>query len=198
MLDRTIPFYNTILRCDRYADLPVSLPAGFRIVPYEPGLEKGWARLETAIGDFDTPEEAEAYFLEKYPGQGDPEDILFLLTPAGEVIGSCIAWLDERSGAKVNSLHWLVVDERYQRRGLGRALSCAVMDRFLLRNGDPVYIHTQPWSWKAILLYRSLGFRLQRSDSFASYENQFGDAVRTLTAVLGPDRMRDLLDSAED
>ena len=63
MLDRSIPFYNTILRCDDYQPKAVSLPHGFSIVPYKNGYEKDWARLEFSIGDFDSFSEAESHFI---------------------------------------------------------------------------------------------------------------------------------------
>ena len=63
VLDRTIPFYNTILRCDNYQCKDVVLPKGFSIVPYKSGYEKAWAELEYSIGDFESLEEAESYFL---------------------------------------------------------------------------------------------------------------------------------------
>ena len=37
LLDRSIPFYNTILRCDDYQHRDVVLPDGFCIVPYKEG-----------------------------------------------------------------------------------------------------------------------------------------------------------------
>ena len=58
------------------------------------------------------------------------------------------------------------------------------MNRFIRKGGGPVYIHTQPWSWKAILLYLSLGFRMQKTDSFNSYVNQYEDVMITLKRIL--------------
>lgn len=46
MLDRSIPFYNTILRCDCYQHKEVILPKGFSIVGYENGYERAWAELD--------------------------------------------------------------------------------------------------------------------------------------------------------
>ena len=46
MLDRTIPFCNTILRCSDYEYRNVELPDGFSIVSYQSGYEKEWAKLE--------------------------------------------------------------------------------------------------------------------------------------------------------
>lgn len=42
MLDRSIPFYNTILRCDYYQHKEGILPKGFSIVAYEKEYEKAW------------------------------------------------------------------------------------------------------------------------------------------------------------
>lgn len=196
-MDRTIPFYNTILRCDEYCLQQIQMPDGYTIVPYKDGLEVDWARLECTVGDFSTVEEAIQYFMGKYPNRENDDDILFLLNDNSQIVGSCIAWVDVRQGSCVNSLHWLVVDEQYQRNGLGRILCYETMNRFYLRNQKPIYIHTQPWSWKAILLYVSLGFRLQRTDTFFTYTNQYNDAMKTLENFLSAKQYH-LLELASD
>ena len=133
----------------------------------------------------------------KYPKKGRTTDILFLVNDKGLVLGSCIAWTDKRQGNDVNSLHWLIIDESYQRNGFGRAICRETMNRFYQRNHRPIYIHTQPWSWKAILLYVSLGFRLQKTDTFADYTNQYDDAMRVLKEILSPEQYQ-LLESMSD
>ncbi len=189
MLDRTIPFYNTIMKCTDYSPVEAGLPEGFFISSYQPGYEKEWARLEYSAGDFDSLAEAENYFIETY--LKDPElqpDILFALDGKNDVVGSCIAWKDMRGEETVSSLHWLVVDEPYQRRGIGRALCIAVMNIYAEKDAFPVYIHTQPWSWKAILLYCSLGFRLQKTDSFSHYTNEYENAMTELKKTVDEDQ----------
>jgi len=185
MLDRTIPFYNTILRCDRFISQEYVLPDGFEIVGYRAGDERSWAKLEFDIGDFESIQKAEEYFTSNYLSESERlQNILFLMNPEKCVIGSCIAWQDRRNDTTVASLHWLVVDEAYQGRGLGRALCLAAMNRFAEQGEFPVYIHTQPWSWKAILLYLSIGFRIQKEDTFSHYENQFEKAMEVLHGVV--------------
>ena len=71
MLDRTIPFYNTIMKCEGFSHRENILPEGFSIASYQPGYEKEWARLEHSTGDFESPGEAENYFVETY--LKDPE-----------------------------------------------------------------------------------------------------------------------------
>ena len=52
MLDRSIPFYNVILKCENYNNTEVTLPEGYHIRHYQAGDEKAWAKLEYEIGDF--------------------------------------------------------------------------------------------------------------------------------------------------
>ena len=199
MLDRTISFCNTILKCTNYINTEVELPAGLEIVSYHSGYEKDWARLECAIGDFDSTMEAEQYFVKTY--LQEPEmlpDILFALDSNNAVVGSCIAWQDKRGTDTVSSLHWLVVDEQYQRIGLGRALSVSVMNIYAGQGAFPVYIHTQPWSWKAILLYLSLGFKLQKTDTFSNYVNEYEKALSELGRVLTEEQFAILQNSSEE
>ena len=199
MLDRTIPFYNTIMKCSDYRRRNVELPDGFSIVSYRDGYEKEWAKLEYAIGDFGSTTEAEKYCTGKY--LQNPQlfpDILFALNRDHGVVGSCIAWQDMRGKNSVSSLHWLVVDKQYQGIGLGRALATAVMNIYSEREALPVYIHTQPWSWKAILLYLSLGFKLQKTDTFSHYENEYEKAMIELRKIVPKGQYELLLLSSED
>ena len=199
MLDRTIPFFNTIMKCSDYRHRNAALPDGFSIVSYRDGDEKEWAKLECAVGDFGSVTEAEEYFTETY--LQNPErfpGILFALNRDRDIVGSCIAWQDQQGMNSVSSLHWLVVDEQYRGIGLGRALATAVMNIYEERKALPVYIHTQPWSWKAILLYLCLGFRLQKTDTFSHYENEYEKAMAELGKVLRKDQYDLLLQSSED
>lgn len=199
MLDRTIPFYNTIMKCSSLRKYNVELPDGFSIVPYQCGYEREWAKLEYAVGDFSSVQEAEDYFTEAYLQRQELfSRILFMLNRKSEIVGSCIAWQDIRGESSISSLHWLVVKEPYQGIGLGRALSAAVMNIFAEYDAFPVYIHTQPWSWKAILLYLSLGFKLQRTDTFSHYVNEYGKAMAELRKIVSEEQYVMLLQSSED
>ena len=199
MLDRTIPFCNTIMKCSDYSPRRIELPNGFSIVSYQRGYEKEWAKLEHAIGDFESLDAAEKYFVETYLQNSEQfPNILFLLNKEHEVVGSCIAWKDMQNEKCVSSLHWLVVQEQYQEIGLGRALGTAVMNIYAERGAFPVYIHTQPWSWKAIFLYLSLGFRLQKTVTFSHYENEYGKAMAVLRELVSEDQYELLLRLSED
>ena len=195
MVDRTIPFYNTILRCDDFGMARPVLPENFSFASYQAGFEKDWARLEYLVGDFDSPEEAEAYFLKTYGADREKleERGIFLLNPQKQVIGSCLAW----SNGSCHTLDWVIIDESYQGKGLGRAMCQEAMCRLAKMEKMPVYLHTQPWSWKAILLYVSLGFRLQKKDTFAQYPNDYEQVIQTLEKVVSAEQLERILQTAQ-
>ena len=187
MIDRTIPFYHLILRADAPIDEAPRLPRGYAFAPYRPGDEDAWAALEHEIGDFSSAREARDYFLASYAAHTAllAERCVFVRTQQGEIVGACIAWRDARGSETVSSLHWLAVSPRCQGQGLGRALFLETMRRF---DSFPVYIHTQPWSYKALMLYVHCGFTLMKTDAFSHYENQYAQGMAVLKAVLSPER----------
>ena len=199
MLDKSIPFYNLILKCVRPPTLDIRMPPGFSLRPYQDGDGSSWAALEYAVGDFDSQDDAHAYFLRTYGRHAEAlrRRCVIAISPDGRPVGSCIAWWDRRTDAFVPSLHWLVVDPDFQRNGLGRALCLEAMRIFRIVGEYPVYLHTQPWSYAAILLYADLGFRLQKTDTVAGYENQYEEGMHVLRTLLSPCQYDRLAASAE-
>ncbi len=200
MLDRTIPFYNFILRCDNPNVTSPILPNGYRFRMYQNGDEDSWSRLEVEIGDFDTIDSAKQYFILTYC-LSDLLDIskrcVFAVNPENKIVGACIAWKDVKDNAYVASLHWLVVLPEYQGLGIGKALCRKVLQIFSENKENTIYIHTQPWSYKAIILYVRQGFKIQKSNSFSDYENQFDLAIHTLEKILTQEQYDELLNNLE-
>ena len=166
---------------------------------YDVGDEKYWAKLEYEIGDFSSVEEAEMYFKTNYCNQIDElkKRCVFVADAYGDVVGSCIAWHDLKGNDTVASLHWLVVSPEHQGKHIGLTLCQKVMDIFKERGETPVYIHTQPWSYKAILLYIKLGFKIQKTETFSHYENQYKKAIKTLENLLSESQFNQIILSSE-
>lgn len=199
MLDRTIPYHNMILRCDQYTPRSITLPEGFTIAPYQKGYEQAWAYLEYSIGDFSSVEDAESFFVSTYlKNQALLPNILFIKKDNSEIVGSCIAWRQDQGDSAVSCLRWLLVNDHYQGIGLGKALCYAVMNIFYELDALPVYIHTQPWSWKAIFLYLQAGFKIQKNDSFSNYENEYIEAMATLQHIVSGPQFMLLQELSED
>lgn len=183
MLDRSLPFYHIIMRCDRILPMEVTLPAGYTIRPYQAGDEEAWAALHVATGDFTSAQEAKVHFLNRYGAEN--ARVLFALSPEGDVVGTVAAGTDMRQDKPVRTLEWLAVQKEAQQQGIGRAL-CKTALKLMRRedNAAPVYLHTQPWSWVAVLLAASLGFKLQQTDTFGAYGNEYASAMKVLKDIL--------------
>lgn len=179
--------------------MPISLPKGYSFKMYDVGDEKYWAKLEYEIGDFSSVEEAEMYFKTNYYNQFDElkKRCVFVVDACGNVVGSCIAWHDLKDNDTVASLHWLVVSPEHQGKYIGLALCQKILEIFNEHREAPVYIHTQPWSYKAILLYIKLGFKIQKTDTFSRYENQYKKAIKTLKNLLSENQFNQIILSSE-
>ncbi len=199
MIDRSIPYYNLILKCDKVHITPISLPKGYHFKMFEVGDEKFWAKLEYEIGDFSSIEESEMYFKTNYCNKIDElkKRCVFVVDDNDKVVGSCIAWHDLKGNNTVASLHWLVVSPEHQVKHIGLVLCQKVMEIFKEFGETPVYIHTQPWSYNAILLYIKLGFKIQKTDAFSHYENQYSKALETLKNILTESQINQLMLASE-
>ena len=182
-IDRSIPYKNIIMRCDEYDIQPIN-ESDYHIRKYKNGDENYWAEIEYKIGDFSSAEDAKDYFVQKYNSNELAEKCFFAETSDGKVVGTCIAWYDNKDNDTVSSLHWLAVLPEYQEKGIGRALVISVMNYYKENNLLPVYLHTQPWSYKAVKLYYSLGFKFQQSDTFSDYTNEYREAKEMLMNYL--------------
>ena len=185
MLDRSIPYYNIIMRCDCFKPLPESA-RGITVRNYQRGDEKHWAEIEYSIGDFPSVDEAERYFRMHYTNEIE-ERCFFAEDKDKNVIGTCIAWRDLKEEGYVSSLHWLAVAPKYQSKGAGKALLNAVMNYYRKNRFMPVYLHTQPWSYKAIKLYLTAGFKIMKTDTFAAYKNEYEEAISVLKNYISID-----------
>ena len=201
MLDRSIPYYNIIMKKNAPTtfDTP-ALPAQFELHAYRPGVEQQWAELEYEIGDFPSVQEASAYFAKTYLSRSTflaRRGIFVSDKKSGGLVGACIAWFDEQNGALVSSLHWLITKEAYHGRGIGSALIAAALSIYEKENAFPVYLHTQPWSYQAIRLYHKFGFQLMKQESFAGYENHYALASPVRAREIAPECMRELMEHRE-
>ena len=182
-IDRSIPYKNIIMRCDEYDIQPIG-ENDFHIRKYKNGDENYWAEIEYKIGDFNSVEEALDYFVQNYNLDELVNKCFFAETSDGKVVGTCIAWYDNKDDVVVSSLHWLAVLPKYQHQGIGRALGISVMNYYQENGLLPVYLHTQPWSYKAIKLYYSIGFNIQHVDTFGNYKNEYKEAKEILSNYL--------------
>lgn len=199
MLDRTIPYKNIFMRCDRVPDTAPVLPDGYAFRRYDTSGAAAWAALEYAVGDFKSETEAASYFRGRYGAAPDKLEkrCVLIADAGGAVVASCIAWWDEMDGVRVPSLHWLVTRPDRQGLGLGKAVLLRTLQVFAGLGEYPVYLHTQPWSYRAVLMYSKCGFRLLKSAAFTGYVNEYTEAVEAMRPHIGDAHCRRLTEQAE-
>ena len=94
MIDKTIPYYNIVMvRTGAIAAKPC-LPEGISMRRYLPGDECAWARMECAVGDFDSEDKALAYFQQRFLPEKEAlaQRMTLAVDDAGKGVGSCMAW----------------------------------------------------------------------------------------------------------
>ena len=82
------------------------------------------------------------------------EKCLFVCDDNDIPVGTCFTW---KVYEKISTIHWYKVLKDYEGKGIGRALLSVVMND-LSADDYPVYLHTQPSSFRAIKLYSDFGF----------------------------------------
>lgn len=188
MLDKTIPYFNIIMKRKAGQSIPsFELPEGYSFVPYTDGAEKDWAEIEASVGEFDSAAEALEYFSTgylSYPNEVKRRTI-FIQNSALKKVGTATGWWNYTGERRDPSLEWVAVLPEYQGLGLGKAVVFECVNRMLTMEGDrDIYLHTQTWSCKAIEIYLQAGFEFMKSGTFSEYDNDYDRAMPLLVEKL--------------
>lgn len=202
LLDKSIPYKNLLMKCTKINENTLtSLPDGYTFKMYVDGDESFWADIELSVGEFEfmTREQVEDYFKKEYFGRKEKlyERCIFVLNSNGNPVGTCMAWYDLKDSEEVASVHWLAVNPSAQSNGIGRALMAETMRIFTVNGENTVYLHTQPWSYKAITLYMDFGFHALKSETFSDFKNEFEEAVQVLEEHLNQSCFYRLIDTVD-
>ena len=183
MKEHEIPDYNVFMVCNKPD------PEAFRELPS--GLKTRILRREELPFwkgmIFDTPEDRETYrpFMDEWYDRVylPREDLFFqkalvVCNAEDQPIGTCFIW---KAYGEFNTIHWYKVSKAYEGQGIGRALLTEVM-RGLDLGEYPVYLHTQPGSFRAIKLYSDFGFDLLTDPVIGHRKNELEETLPILQA----------------
>ena len=179
------PDYNLFMMCgemNRGAFRPI--PEGFHVRACRPDELGLWKRIH-----FDRPETADAFapfmddfFDRVYRARSDLffERCRFICDAEDVPLGTCFLW--EVYGG-YTTLHWFKVERSHEDRGLGRALLSHVLGEYA-RPGEPIYLHTQPSSFRAIHLYSDFGFELLTDAEAGGRPNHWRESLPLLERAM--------------
>jgi ribosomal protein S18 acetylase RimI-like enzyme len=97
-------------------------------------------------------------------------------------VATCGLW---KAYGVFEAIHWLKVVKAHEGHGLGRAL-LSVLLRDLPADRYPIYLHTQPESFRAIKLYGDVGFDLLSSERVGARTNDLDASLPYLRAHMPP------------
>jgi ribosomal protein S18 acetylase RimI-like enzyme len=160
-MDKSVEHIELVMFRPHLEDIPqAELPSGFSLRRFRDGDRSNWARIETAVGEFSSVEDAEAGFDREFGAHISemPRRSLVLEADGAGAIGTTTAWWGGFRGETIGMIHWVAIDPAYQGRGLSKPLLSAAME-LLATLHTSAFLGTQTWSWRAIGLYQSYGFQ---------------------------------------
>ncbi len=164
MLDKTLPYYGVIMIKKDLTTYPkYTLPEGYRFSMYQHGYEKSWADIEASVGEFGSIQDALNHFNKEFSPY--PHELqkrcLFVQDKDGKFVATTTGWYGNHLSHKpLPRIHWVAVKPEHQGKGLAKALLTRTLDILNeLNYNDIAYLTTQTWSYAAINLYLSLGFK---------------------------------------
>jgi ribosomal protein S18 acetylase RimI-like enzyme len=181
MREEEIPDKNIFMMCAALNREALSeMPAGFSIRSCRPDELGVWKAMP-----FASAEDAAEYdgfmtgFFETAYGGREEEfyaRTLFVCDAQDKPVATCLLW---KAYDEFNTIHWFKVLPEYEGRGIGRALLSIIM-RDLSAADYPVYLHTQPGSFRAIKLYSDFGFALLAGEKFGVRANDLAECLPVL------------------
>jgi mycothiol synthase len=135
---------------------------GYRLRIYQQGDEAAWCRLvNDCIGG--RMDEASCRSSLTATPQFAPED-MSLAEHGAEVVGTACAHRGAHTPEGVGYVHMVAVDPSHRGKGLGRALTVAVLRRFRELGYRAATLQTDDFRLSAIRLYLGLGFHPAMTD----------------------------------
>lgn len=154
-----------------------ALPAGYHVRYCREDELELWKAMP-----FDDPETVAShsqymsdYFDRVYALKGDLffRSCRFVCTVDDTPIATAFIW---KAYDAIQTLHWVKVRQEYEGKGIGRALLSLILDE-LPSAAYPIYLHTQPGSYRAIKLYSDFGFQLLSDPVIGGRNNELEESL---------------------
>jgi ribosomal protein S18 acetylase RimI-like enzyme len=181
MKETEIPDRNIFMMCEVLNHNSLTkLPTGYAIRSCRPDELDIWKKMP--FDDIELAKKYEGfmsdYFATTYGGREELffAKTLFVCDWQDRLIATCLIW---KAYDQFNTIQWFKVLKEYEGQGIGRALLSIVMQQLEMCD-YPVYLHTQPSSFRAIKLYSDFGFSLLSDNKFGIRTNDLDECMPIL------------------
>jgi ribosomal protein S18 acetylase RimI-like enzyme len=181
MKEEEIPDKNIFMICEVLnRNSLTEMPASYSTRNCRPEELSIWKTMP--FDDADLAKEYEGFMSEYFTTTyGGKEELffaktLFVCDKQDKPIATCLSW---KAYDEFNTIQWFKVLKGYEGQGIGRALLSIIMQELGMRD-YPVYLHTQPSSFRAIKLYSDFGFSLLSGDKFGIRNNDLDECLPIL------------------
>jgi len=161
-----------------------TLPSGFGVRALRRSEYPAWRAMP-----FDDEATAQAYagFMDDYfrttYARNETKffaDTLVICNADDQMVATCLLW---QAYGLYTTVHWFKVLKTYEGRGIGRAL-LSLLFKDVTASEMPIYLHTQPGSYRAIKLYSDFGFDLLTDQRIGQRENHIEQCLPFLKAQM--------------
>jgi ribosomal protein S18 acetylase RimI-like enzyme len=181
MKEAEIPDKNIFMMCEILnRNALTELPNSYSIRSCRPDELYIWKTMP--FDDANLAKEYEGFMSEYFnTTYGGKEELffartLFVCDRQDRPIATCLIW---KAYDEFNTIQWFRVLKEYEGQGIGRALLSIAMQQLEIRD-YPVYLHTQPSSFRAIKLYSDFGFSLLSGNNFGIRNNDLNECLPIL------------------
>lgn len=185
-MKKNIEEKNIFMMCENVNELAyTSIPDNYHIRKLKESELNLWFEFP-----FDNDEDKKQYkeFMLKYFNDVylKKKDIFFnscmvICNNTDKPVCTCFAW---KAYDKFWTIHWFKTLKSYEGIGLGRAILTEVM-RSIPKDEYPVYLHTQPGSFRAIKIYSDFGFKILTDHKIGNRKNEYKISLKYLKLNMG-------------
>lgn len=172
-IDHAVPYTAVAMVRENGLDFPVySLPKGYHYATFTPEDEENWITLQAEVTHVESAAQGKRIFrqeflqaeegipCEKCPGYAETvKRTVLVKNDAGILVGAATLWTGNTFGEVWQRVHWVAVHPEHQGKGLAKCM----LSRMLALYGElgcrtPIYLTTQTKTYRAVRIYRQMGF----------------------------------------
>lgn len=181
-----LPNYNLFMMCNKLNDSAFTkLPNNFKIRTLLPTELEIWKSLP--FDDEISAKEYNSYMTNYFNNVYKPYEKEFykrcfvVVDNSNKIVASAFIW--KSYNQQLTTLHWLKTCKNYEGLGIGRALLTHIL-KTVKPCEFPIFLHTQPESFRAIKLYSDFGFKLLKNNKFGFRKNHLKQSLPYLKKVI--------------